>query len=129
MRSPAALSPNAGVRKQTVAPHHCYPAASMLIKFDSKVGGFTMAGDIAVQLLKAMGHSGTVPSAILSRDIPDALARLKVAVNTAAGTPAESSGSDDEDSKESQVSLRQRAFPLIDLLTRAAEQGAEVMWK
>ena len=101
----------------------------MLIKFDSKVGGFTMAGDIAVQLLKAMGHSGTVPSAILSRDIPDALARLKVAVNTGAQTPAETSGSEDEDRKESQVSLRQRAFPLIELLTRAAEQGAEVMWK
>jgi hypothetical protein len=50
-------------------------------------------------------------------------------VNSGAGTPAESSGSDDEDRKESQVSLRQRAFPLIELLTRAAEQGAEVMWK
>ncbi len=53
----------------------------MLIKFDSEVGSFTMAGDIAVQLLKAMGHSGTVPSAILPGDIPRALARLKAAVD------------------------------------------------
>lgn len=101
----------------------------MLIKFDSEVGSFTMAGDIAVQLLKAMGHSGTVPSAILPGDIPDALAKLKVAVNASPGTESESGSGDDKDQKEAKVSLRQRAFPLIDLLTRAAEKGAEVMWK
>lgn len=83
---------------------------------------------IAVQLLKAMGHSGTVPSAILAKDIPAAVARLRSAV---AATPAAktSTNSDDKDQKEILVSLRQRAFPLIDLLTRAAETGAEVMWK
>ena len=101
----------------------------MLIKFDSEVGSFTMAGNIAVQLLKAMGHSGTVPSAILPGDIPDALARLKVAVNASPGTASESGSRDDKDQKEVKVSLRQRAFPLIDLLTRAAEKGAEVTWK
>jgi len=101
----------------------------MLIKFDSEVGSFTMAGDIAVQLLKAMGHSGTVPSAILPGDIPGALVRLKSAVDASPRTPTESSSSDDKNKKEVQVSLRQRAFPLIDLLTRAAAKGAEVMWK
>ncbi len=101
----------------------------MLIKFDSEVGSFTIAGDIAVQLLKAMGHSGTVPSAILPGDIPKALARLKAAVDASPGTAAELSAGDERDQKEVQVSLRQRAFPLIDLLSRAAEKGAEVMWK
>ena len=101
----------------------------MLIKFDSEVGSFTMAGDIAVQLLKAMGHSGTVPSAILPGDIPNALARLKLAVNASPASATASSSSDDKDQKEAKVSLRQRAFPLIDLLTRAAAKGAEVMWK
>ncbi len=87
-----------------------------------------MDGAIAMQLLKAMGHSGTVPSAILAKDIPAAVARLRSAV---AATPAAktSTNSDDKDQKEILVSLRQRAFPLIDLLTRAAETGAEVMWK
>ena len=100
----------------------------MLVKFDSEAGSFSMDGAIAVQLLKAMGHSGTVPSAILAKDIPAAVARLRSAV---AATPAAKSSpdSDDKDQKEVLVSLRQRAFPLIDLLTRAAEKGAEVMWK
>jgi hypothetical protein len=101
----------------------------MLIKFDSEVGSFTMAGNVAVQLLKVMGHSGTVPSAILPGDIPRALARLKAAVDASPGTAAESSADDETGQKEGPVSLRQRAFPLIDLLTRAAEKGAEVMWK
>ena len=101
----------------------------MLIKFDSEVGSFIMNGDIAVQLLKAMGHSGTVPSAILARDIPAALARLKAAVAASPRAATESSDSDDKDRREVQVSLQQRAFPLIDLLTRAVEKGAEVMWK
>jgi len=101
----------------------------MLVKFDSEAGSFTMNGDIAVQLLKAMGHSGTVPSAILPRDIPAALARLKAAVDASPKAAAEAPGRDDKDRKEVPVSLRQRAFPLIDLLARAAEKGAEVMWK
>lgn len=113
--------------KLNVNTHHRYPPVIMLIKFDSEVGSFTMAGDIAVQLLKAMGHSGTVPSAILPGDIPGALARLKAAVNASPRT-AESSDDHDKGRKEVQVSLPQRAFPLIDLLTRAAEKGKEVMW-
>ena len=100
----------------------------MLVKFDSEAGSFSMDGAIAVQLLKAMGHSGTVPSAILAKDIPAAVILLRSAV---AATPAAktSPDSDDKDQKEVLVSLRQRASPLIDLLTRAAEKGAEVMWK
>jgi hypothetical protein len=96
----------------------------MLIKFDSEAGSFTMNGDIAVQLLQAMGHSGTVPSAILAEDIPPALTRLRAAINSAAAVK-----SDDRDNKEEPVSLRQRAYPLIDLLERAANKGAEVMWR
>ena len=96
----------------------------MLIKFDSDAGSFTMNGDIAVQLLKAMGHSGTVPSAILAQDIPAALGKLKSAVSG----KAEPRNADEDDSGEVQVSLGQRAYPLIELLTRAAAKGAEVMW-
>ena len=100
----------------------------MLVKLDSEVGGFKMNGDIAVQLLKAMGHSGTVPSAILAGDIPDALARLKSAVAAVPKAATESRDGDDKDRREVPVSLGQRAFPLIDLLTRATAKGAEVMW-
>jgi len=100
----------------------------MLIKFDSEVGSFTMDAGIAIQLLKAMGHSGTVPGAILAADIPAALARLQAVVSKSPPAGSPPAGKSDDES-EIQVSLRQRAFPLVDLLTRAAERGKEVLWK
>jgi hypothetical protein len=99
----------------------------MLVRFDSKVGTFTMFGDAAVQLVKMMGHSGTVPSAILAADIPPALARLKAAV-AAAPEPRAPDVEQGEKGEQPTVSLRQRAFPLIDLLERAAKAGADVLW-
>ena len=38
----------------------------MIVKFSTRAGALTMHGDAAVTLLKAMGHSGTVPGAILA---------------------------------------------------------------
>jgi len=100
----------------------------MIVKFDSEAGTFIMNGDVAVQLLRMMGHSGTVPSAILPRDIPGALSRLKAALHADRGHSDAPTGNDEDEQKELVVSLRQRAFPLIDLLTRAAAKGTEVMW-
>lgn len=102
----------------------------MLVRFDSDAGSFTMFGDVAVNLLKMMGHSGTVPSAILARDIPGALARLKAAVaaepEPVAPAPEEQSNPPESEPK---VSLRQRAFPLIELFARAEKRGCDVMWR
>ncbi len=97
----------------------------MLVRFDSRVGGFTMFGDVAVRLLKMMGHSGTVPSALLARDIPQARARLEAALAAAPPATAEAG---DEDDKTPKVSLRQRAYPLIELLGRAAQADCDVLW-
>jgi CTP:molybdopterin cytidylyltransferase MocA len=99
----------------------------MLVRFDSKAGTLTMFGDVGVHLLKLMGHSGTVPSAILAADIPAAVARLERALAEGAALPeAERPRADDE--QATPVSLRQRAFPLIELLRRAAAKQADVLW-
>ena len=102
----------------------------MLVQFDSDAGGFSMFGDVAVKLLKMMGHSGTVPSAILAQDIPASLARLKAAVATEP-EPVPPAPEQDTNRPESEpkVSLRQRAYPLIELLARAEKRGCDVMWR
>ncbi|MGD2139948.1 MAG: DUF1840 domain-containing protein [Burkholderiales bacterium] len=102
----------------------------MLVKFQSDVGSLTMFDDVAKPLLKLMGHTGTIPSAILPEDIPAALARLRAAVAVDPGSPgpAEDKHSD-QDKGEIPVSLRQRAFPLIELLERAAKEECEVVWR
>jgi hypothetical protein len=103
----------------------------MLVRFDSDVGGITMLGDVAVKLLQMMGHSGTVPSAILAKDIPAAITRLKSALEGSPDTERQSAPGDssDHEEKEAPVSLKRRAHPLIELLTRAAGQGCDVTWK
>lgn len=89
-----------------------------------------MFGDVAIRLLKLMGHSGTVPSAILADDVPQALACLKAAIAAdkaaSAGSPSKDIASDD--SEEPAVSLAHRAFPLIELLEAAAKRKCDVMW-
>jgi len=99
----------------------------MLVKFDSQVGTLTMFGEAAVHLLKLMGHSGTIPSAILAPDIPAAVERLKHALDTGATLPPSSRDADAEE-EGGRISLRQRAYPLLELLQRAAATGADVMW-
>jgi len=98
----------------------------MLVKFESKSGQFFMDGEFALPLLKLMGHSGTIPGAIMAADIPSALARLEQGLKA---TPA-ASGPEaaDDDPSEPTVSLRQRAFPLTELLALAAKQQNDVLW-
>lgn len=93
----------------------------------------TLFGDVAQRLLKMMGHSGTVPGAILAEDIPVALERLKGAIETEKSTPAATPESaDDVQSKERDdqaVRFEYRALPLIELLTAAAKKNCNVMWE
>ena len=98
----------------------------MFIKFDSEVGGFTMSGDVAKTLIKMMGHSGSVPSAILPEDIPAAKERLEKALKTATRPPSDAPAGDNEN--EEPVSLSQRAYPLLELLSNAAANNCSVLW-
>ena len=105
----------------------------MLVTFHSKAwSSITMFGDVAVTLLKMMGHSGTVPSALLAADIPSALARLQQGLAAAdaeePGKQAARPAAKDEDAPPP-VGLRLRAYPLIQLLSAAARQGSDVMWE
>ena len=97
----------------------------MLIRFDSKAGTITMFGEVATKLLRMMGQSGSVPGAILAKDIPPALERLRQAISGEREPAADKKSGDDG---EPQVGMRQRAFPLIELLERAAKHDADVVW-
>lgn len=103
----------------------------MLIRFESKVGGFTMFGDVAVSLLKLMGHSGTVPGAILAADIPAALAQLRAGLHAQPEEPEvdETEGDTGSEKPEPRVSIHRRAVPLVDLLTRSAQANTDVIWR
>ena len=98
----------------------------MLITFSTDAyADITMFGDVALALLKMMGHSGTVPGAILAEDVPMALSRLTAALDAGIALPSV----EDEDAEEPSVSIAHRGLPLINLLTAAAKADCNVMWK
>ena len=97
----------------------------MLVTFKTDVGNITMFGDVALTMLKMMGHSKTVPGAILAADVPMALSKLKAAIDLEKSLPPV----DTEDEDEPTTNLADRALPLINLLTAAAEADCNVMWE
>jgi hypothetical protein len=86
-----------------------------------------MFGDAAVRLLKLMGHSGTVPGALLAADLQAALERLEAAVEADKRSPEPEVYAQREDG-EPAVSLSHRALPMIELLRAAAKANCDVMW-
>ncbi len=98
----------------------------MLVTFScSAYADITMFGNVAEQLLRLMGHSGTVPGAILAEDVEAARERLVTAINKEQQMEA-AENSDEE--TEGAVSLSKRALPLIELLEAASNAKCFVMW-
>ncbi|MEO8333209.1 MAG: DUF1840 domain-containing protein [Gallionella sp.] len=94
----------------------------MLVTFTTDAyADITMFGDVALSMLKMMGHSATVPGAILAADVPVALRRLKAAIDAEKSSPPVLN--------EPEVSMAHRGLPLINLLVAAAKSESNVMWK
>lgn len=112
----------------------------MLVTFHTTAyADIILFGDVAIQLLKMMGHSGTVPGALLAEDVPAALAQLKEAIAAHKANPklvpkpvkpdpTDQDQDEDEEKKEPPVDLSHRALPLIELLEAATAANANVMW-
>jgi hypothetical protein len=98
--------------------------AFMLVTFHSDAyENITYFGDIAKQLLALMGHSGTVPGAIKSQDLSEALSHLQQ------GLKGKSDPSADEDEDgEAEIGLAKRAIPLINLLQASIKDDCDVLW-
>ena len=114
----------------------------MLVRFHSKAsGGVTVFGEIATELLRLMGMSGMVPGAVLARDVPQALRRLRQAVDSPEGDripqparPKNGREENDEDGERDasdvpRINLRTRAYPLVKLLEAAAAEKCDVIWE
>lgn len=100
----------------------------MLVTFSCQAhGDVTMFGDVAIRLIEMMGHSGTVPSALLADDVPTALEHLtaRLAAEEPPPTIPERRELDDD---EPVIPLQLRAGPLLELLEAAKVEKCDVMW-
>ncbi|MBK6287305.1 MAG: DUF1840 domain-containing protein [Gammaproteobacteria bacterium] len=100
----------------------------MLVTFSCPAySSITMFGEVAIQLLKLMGHSGTVPGALLAVDVHAALEHLETALEADKQSPEPEESVETEEG-EPAVGLAHRAWPLIELLKAAAKAKCDVMW-
>lgn len=102
----------------------------MLVRFTSpQSASVSMFEKDATQLIKMMGHSGTIPSAIRAEDIPTALQQLDTALHKEAAQQPAPKQDDDEEENHTKISTNVRAYPLIQLLKDAHAKNKAVMWE
>ncbi len=100
----------------------------MLVTFSCPAyADITLFGDVAIHLLRMMGHSGTIPGALDAADVPLALERLEAALALEGQSPGPGVSSPVED-EEPAVSLHHRALPVVELLRAATRAECYVMW-
>ena len=97
----------------------------MLITFKSKAhADVVMFGDVARELIRLMGKTDALPSALGPEDIPRALSRLQAGL-----ADLKRPEPDDDDEEDDKVRLHTRALPLIEMLTAARDAEVPVMWE
>ena len=105
----------------------------MLITFSCKAhASVTMFGEIGLQFIKMLGHSGAIPGAIDASEVPQALNNLRAALEVEQKQPVEQNDADDDNEDEvveAPVNIGSRAFPLVELLKAAIKEECEVMWE
>lgn len=96
----------------------------MLVTFKTDFhANILMFGGDALAMLKVIGHSGTIPGAILAEDVPTARDRLAAAVE------AQKAASAAQEQDDNAVSFVKRARPLLELFDDAVKKCSNVMWE
>ncbi len=86
----------------------------------------TYFNDVAKRLLALMGHSGAVPGAMTTDQLPDALHSLQQGLELEKNKMPQTSANYDDN--ESEISLGKRAVPLLNLLQAAIKNNCNVLW-
>lgn len=108
----------------------------MIVIFKSPAAGdVIMFGDVAHRLMNVMGKEATPQGTVTVEQLPDAIARVRAAIDLDKQSRA---GLQDEELPESEasgdggkrpfVSLAQRAAPLLELLQWSLKKKKPVVW-
>ena len=98
----------------------------MIYKFKSKAtGDLIMTQPVGERVLSLIGKPATPQGIIEVDQLPAAMSALEAAV--AAETPAPA-GADDAGPKADRVSLRQRVWPMVEMMKRALAEKQPITW-
>ena len=95
----------------------------MIYKFKSPAtGDLIMLGAHGDQMLRLLGREPAPRGIIEPADMPAATAALMAAITQDEAPP------DDDDARQPAVGLRQRLWPVVEMLRRAHAADAPVVW-
>lgn len=98
----------------------------MLYKFKTSISGdVIMLGPQGDQMLRLLGREPAPQGIIEPQAMPQAIAALEAAI---ASEAVEGPVPDDEAADAQPVGLRQRLWPMVDMLRRAQAADAPVVW-
>ena len=105
----------------------------MIYKFRSKAAGdVIMMGPNGDQVLELIGKSPGPKGIIEPAQMPDAMRALEAAItadDAARKEAREAEGDDDAAPRKGDgVTLRQRAWPLVEMMKRAHAAGESIVW-
>jgi len=112
----------------------------MLFTFKSAAGAdVIMFGDIAKKLVTIIGKDPADAKGIVTvEQLPDAIARLRKAIDEDKARQAQQTQDEDEDEDDepdperhgmaAPVGLAQRAWPLLEMLELSQKEGVPVVW-
>ncbi|MBI5108850.1 MAG: DUF1840 domain-containing protein [Rhodocyclales bacterium] len=112
----------------------------MIVTFQSPASGdVIMFGDVAQRMMKLMGKEPSDKGIVTVEQLPEAIARLKAAIeedrrDRAGRSPEDlpqtekAEGGDGKVSSRPFVSLSQRALPLLELLEWSLKKSKPVVW-
>ena len=110
----------------------------MLVRFlSSETGELLMFAETAGQLLRLLGKETLARGSFLQDEMLTAAAALHAAVERGEQQSGEAAADDEDEAedgkgrREEVVTLRQRAWPLIDMLERTSRGGpkANIVWE
>ena len=101
--------------------------------FKSKAtGDLIMMGPIGDEVLRVIGREPAAQGIIEPVTIPAAILAIERAIaseeSQPAPIPSDSAGEGTDLSREERVSLRQRAWPLVEMMKRAHAGNASIVW-
>lgn len=105
----------------------------MLYKFKSKAAGdVIMTQPVGDRVLKALGREPAPQGIFLAADLAALVATLEQAIDTEeqayAKAEADAKARGETPPPRESVSLRQRAWPLIEMMKRAQQADKEIVW-
>ena len=97
----------------------------MIDKFKSAAAGdVIMLGPQGEQMLRLLGRDATIKGIIEPADMPAAMAALQAAITADEAPPDD----DAAEAAQPKVSLRQRLWPMIEMLRRCHAADKPVVW-